>query len=433
MTAIDAVDAPSRGHIPKIPPSPLSDLSVPRFFGREGEFFGLLARGALLLMVTLGIYRFWLTTDIRRYLWGHVEVGQDGLEYTGTARELLIGFLMAIVLLIPINILLFLGTLTPALLPFIGAIGFILLALLGQFAVYRARRYRLTRTIYRGVRFFQTGSAWRYSLRSNLWTVFIVLTAGLAYPWATANLERYKLRHTHFGDLTGRFVGSGTRLFVRGFILWLVVVGPLIAGLFAAIVAIDWATIAAAASGPEADFLKLLAGDTLIAGGLALLAGGGTWALIAGIVLYPLFRAIVLRWWISGLRMGGVAAQSRLRGGQVYAIYGRFLWFAFLFGLVASVGGGLLFGLYVVSVRDLGLSAEVAEISGVLFGLVGYVATMLGYSALYQATVTFRFWRLSFEMTELSGLAALDGVTARGGPSSAFGEGLADALDVGGL
>ncbi len=56
-----------------------------------------------------GIYRFWLATDIRRFLWSNTEVAGDGLEYIGTARELLLGFLIAIALLIPINGLFFLG------------------------------------------------------------------------------------------------------------------------------------------------------------------------------------------------------------------------------------------------------------------------------------------------------------------------------------
>ena len=58
---------------------------------------------------------------------------------------------------------------------------------------------------------------------------------------------------------------------------------------------------------------------------------------------------------------------------------------------------------------------------------------MLGYSTLYQVIVKLRLWKLSFETAELSGLQALDTVRAAGAASSAFGEGLADALDVGGL
>ena len=46
---------------------------------------------------------------MRRFLWSNTEIAGDGLEYTGTARELLLGFLIAIALLVPINMLFFLG------------------------------------------------------------------------------------------------------------------------------------------------------------------------------------------------------------------------------------------------------------------------------------------------------------------------------------
>jgi uncharacterized membrane protein YjgN (DUF898 family) len=36
----------------------------------------------------------------------------------------------------------------------------------GQFAIYRARRYRLTRTVWRGVRFWMSGSGSSASRRS---------------------------------------------------------------------------------------------------------------------------------------------------------------------------------------------------------------------------------------------------------------------------
>jgi hypothetical protein len=42
-------------------------------------------------------------------------------------------------------------------------------------------------------------------------------------------------------------------------------------------------------------------------------------------------------------------------------------------------------------------------------------------------------WRLGTESAVLSGVAALDHVKAAGRPSSAVGEGLADALNIGGI
>ncbi len=156
-----------------------------RFLGKDRAYWRLLIRGALLLICTLGIYRFWLMTDIRRFLWGNSEIAGDHLEYTGTALELLVGFLIAIAILLPINALFFLAALDLGLIGQLsGVMAFALLAFLSQFAIYRARRYRLTRTVYRGVRFYQTGSAWAYAFYALMWWTLIALTLGLAYPWA---------------------------------------------------------------------------------------------------------------------------------------------------------------------------------------------------------------------------------------------------------
>ena len=88
-----------------VPPAPPVAPSRPvRFTGEAGAFWRLLLRGALLLAVTLGIYRFWLATDVRRFLWSNTEIAGESLEYNGTAAELLIGFLIAIALLVPINL-----------------------------------------------------------------------------------------------------------------------------------------------------------------------------------------------------------------------------------------------------------------------------------------------------------------------------------------
>ena len=73
-----------------------------RFLGARRSYWRLLVRGAVLLMVTLGIYRFWLMTDVRRFLWSNTEVAGESLEYAGTALELLLGFLVAVALLIPL-------------------------------------------------------------------------------------------------------------------------------------------------------------------------------------------------------------------------------------------------------------------------------------------------------------------------------------------
>jgi len=59
------------------------------------------------------------------------------------------------------------------------------------------------------------------------------------------------------------------------------------------------------------------------------------------------------------------------------------------------------------------------------------VVAALGFSTIYRATVLLSLWQLGMESLNLSGLSSLEKVKATGQPSSAIGEGLADALSVG--
>src|ERR1700675_4026109 len=78
------------------------------FSGERGEFRRLVTRGALLELVTVGFYRFWLATDIPRHFWANTDIGGDGAEYTGRGKELLLGFLFALAILVPIYLVYFL-------------------------------------------------------------------------------------------------------------------------------------------------------------------------------------------------------------------------------------------------------------------------------------------------------------------------------------
>jgi uncharacterized membrane protein YjgN (DUF898 family) len=415
-----------------------ADVSMPQpvgavqFLGQEAAYWRLRLKGAALLVLTLGIYRFWFATDVRRYLWSNTEIGGETLEYTGLATELLGGFLLAIAIVGPLytaiaTAALALDTATAA----IAAIGILLLVLLSQFALFRARRYRLTRTVFRGVRFDQHGSAWRYAIFALLWWTLAVLTLGLAYPWAQASLQRFKMRHTSYGDLPGSFAGSGAALFWRGLPIWLVVVGPVVLAFIALARLVDWTALNAMMAQGDTKPLALLVGNT----GLdvfAVVTATIAISVAMALALYPLFAAIVMRWWISGLRFGAMAVRSQLSTAQVYRIYLRFLFYVVPYLLaVAAVGGVFVFfGDTLVGTSHDSMPAELL-VSAITLAI--YVTMVLGASTIYQVVVTFAMWRLGVQSAELTGADALDGVRAAGAPDSALGEGLVDALGVGGI
>ncbi len=415
-------------------PADVSERQSVRFLGDSRAYWRLLVRGAALLMVTLGLYRFWLTTDVRRFLWSSTEIDGNTLEYNGLATELLLGFLVAIAIMVPVYSLLFVGALEFG--PTIettGALGFLLLALLGHFAVYRARRYRLTRTVFRGLRFNQRGSAWVYAIIALAWWALIALTLGLAYPWAQASLQRFKMRRTSYGDLPGSFAGSGTRLFVRGLPMWLLVMGPLVIGFVALTVLIDWdAMTAAVDQGHQDQVGRIARANPRFALATAVgLSTIGT-AVLAALLLYPVFQAMMLRWWTAGLRFGTLTVTSHLRTGEVYRVYLRFLWCVLLFTVLAIVAGTVC--LFIIGVlTGPRHDSQLAEYLATAIFVGGYVVVALGFSTIYQVVVKLRLWQLAAQSVELSGAEVLETVHASGVPSSAVGEGLADALNVGGI
>ena len=409
------------------------DAGRVRFLGGRRAYARLLARGAALLMATLGIYRFWLMTDVRRFLWCNTEIDGETLEYAGTPIELLLGFLVAIAVLVPVYAGFFLAALDLGLLgELTGLLAFVGLGVLGQYAIYRARRYRLTRTVFRGLRFTQTGSAWVYALRAVTWWIVTALTVGLAYPFQLASLERYKMRHTFYGTLPGRFAGAGWMLLLRGLPMWLLVVAPLALSVMAFVEAVDWGALADAVGQGGDDLMSHVEGGNPALGEVIVFAMLMTAvSAVLAALLYPVFQAVVLRWWTSGLRFGAVEARSRLRIRQVYGAYMRFLWWSVLFTValgVLAVPLLMLIGFVAGRMPESGAG----DIAATLVGLGGYVVAMLGYSTIYRATVMLSLWQLGAEALQLSGAALLDRVEAAGGASSPLGEGLADALNVGG-
>src|SRR3984957_4560470 len=122
-----------------VPPQPASPPPLPlSFVGDRSEFRRLVTRGAALELVTVGFYRFWLATDIRRHLWSNTLIDGDAAEYTGRARELLIGFLVAMAILVPIYLAYFLvGLEVERFKAFASIPLFLFFYLFGQFAIYR--------------------------------------------------------------------------------------------------------------------------------------------------------------------------------------------------------------------------------------------------------------------------------------------------------
>jgi len=392
-------------------PLPATPPGMVSFSGDRGEFFYLVRNGALLELVTFGFYRFWLATDIRRHLWSHTAVDGDAPEYTGRGRELLVGFLFALAILAPIYLAYFLIGIEAERYKAFASIPLVLFFyLLGQFAIYRARRYRLTRTVWRGVRFWMAGSGWAYAMRAAGWALLTVLTLGLILPWREAALERYKMRHCYYGDLRGSFEGRASELFKRGWWLWLAALSPFILGF-----------VLAVATGKAPVVSGVVGLVTLI------------WV-IALPFIYGAFKAIEWCWWISGIRFGEVSFESDLSSHALYGLYWKVIGWFFLISVLFSAYVfaciGLMIGFgdpaHIAVQMQGGVALTVAMV-------VGYLGFILAMNIVQRVYLLRDLWARVVTSATVLRLEAAANVLAKGDLANALGEGLADGLDVAGF
>ena len=197
------------------------------YSGTSKELFPLALKTGALTLITLGIYRFWAKTKIREYIWSSTSLEGDRFEYHGTGLEKFLGFLFAIVILaiyigLVQAILIFFGlnlftqpeTDVQAFLQ-IGAIYINVLALLPliAFATYRARRYKMLRTSWRGIRCGMDNGAWGYVWRSILYTLLALVSLGILTPLMSFKLEKYMADRSYFGNTQVTQHGKWTDLY----------------------------------------------------------------------------------------------------------------------------------------------------------------------------------------------------------------------------
>lgn len=383
-----------------------------QYRGTRGELFPLAIRVALLTIITLGIYRFWGKTRIRKYIWSSTVGDGDAFEYTGTGLEKFLGFLVAVVVLAIylgiIQMLLFFAGLsygfdpaTPQGVLALNALIYLnLLALMPLifYAMYRARRYKMARTRWRGVRFGMQKGAWGFALRAIGYTVLNIFTLGAFFPLANFKLEKYMADRSYFGDARFEQGGKWTKLYGAAkhvFIgLAVLVLGVGIGG----------------ATGAEA----------LMAIGMIV---GYIW-LMVGFVYY---RVHSFRYMAAHRTLGGeITFTATPTTGEVIKIYiVGVLIITAVFAVIALVGSVLFASL--MSMVGMGNAGPV-----VALGVVLYVAALVLSGAMALIFITQPTLAHFITSFTVHNAGALNEIRQRAAETGIDAEGFADALDIGG-
>jgi len=382
--------------------------------GDPAKLFPLALGTGVLGVVTLGIYRFWAKARIRRHVWSKVQLGEDGFEFTGTGLEMFLGFLMAVVALAVylavVQVILFAFGIRFIFDPqnemeelaqgvSIG-LSFLAVLPLMLFAAYRARRYKLARTRFRGIRFAMENAAGGYMLRGLFYLALTVGTAGLLWPLMTYRLEAFMNERTWYG--TARFRQGGR---------WSALYGAY----FHALVGMGLLVLAVVFGAMEQGWVAGLLGFV-----------GVIWGMV-GLILY---RVRAFAYLMSHKEMdGGLGFRAEPRAGSVVWLY---LKGVFIVGLLGGIASAVIFaplGTLMVGIEE---ASELVQIEIAVLGVLSYLLMLTVFGALTLVFVSQPILGHFVASVTVTGAEALEVVRQRVSDRGADAEGLADALDMGG-
>lgn len=402
---------------------PLESLSV-RWLNPLG-LVGLAVYNFLMRLATLGIYHFWGKTEVRRRIWSGIRLNGEPLEYTGTGRELFTGFLVILGLIVVPTMLV---TLAAAVLlgPQSAAFRVFQLLLYAGFffltgiAIYRAQRFRLSRTRWRGIRASLEGSSLSYGW-THFWTLLTLpLTLGWSAPWRSTKLQRLITNDMRFGTRPFQFSASSKPLYLPFAVYWLLMV--LLFALVMAVVGGSTATLIgpledgkptpAPAPGKVAALVVIVYGTLFVAGLLYM-------------VLSAWYRATMTRHFARHTHLDGLAFESTVTGrGLLWISVSNYL----ILMLGAAVVTLLLTALATFAWRALGPDIIGPQGSPAIVTGLGFVF-LLSTSLLLPVTQA-RATGYQVRNLQLSGGLDMTSVAAGAEPTSKTGEGLAQAFDI---
>ena len=195
-----------------------SSLGNPVFHGSGGSLMKIHIINLLLTFATLGVYFFWAKVKIRKYFYNETEIGGDRFDYHGTGKELMIGWLkVAVVFVVVFGAIgamqtVWRGPMTQLLANLLLYTGLLFLV---PVAIVGSRRYRLSRSSWRGIRFSFRGHAKEFIRIFVPGALLAAVTLGLYTPYFENNVRAYLTDHAYFGTRKFNYDGQGSDLFSR--------------------------------------------------------------------------------------------------------------------------------------------------------------------------------------------------------------------------
>ncbi len=200
-----------------------------RFVGTGSDLFGIYIVNLLLTIVTLGFYYPWAKAATLKYTYANTLFDDSPFQFHGTGRELFMGFIRAVGIIVVLYGSLIAITFLAPKLAFVGLLVFYaaFLALI-PIAVHGALRYRMSRTSWRGIHFGYRGDRGELVKLFLTQALLTIITFGIYGAWLTQNTYRYTISNIRAGSAKMHYSGDGGSYFglvFGGYLLTLITFG----------------------------------------------------------------------------------------------------------------------------------------------------------------------------------------------------------------
>ena len=349
------------------------------FTGGWREFAPIAFTNLLLTIVTLGIYTFWARTRVRRYLWSRTRFIDDRLEWAGTGLELFLGYILAFfLLLVPLGAvqLVLQGIILhghPGAAVAITLLLYLFLLFLIGVAIFRALRYRLSRTYWHGIRGGSDDQGFAYGWAYFWRTIVGTLALGLMIPWSMTRLWNARWSAMSFGPLQFSAEAEWQPIFPRFLLYYLTPILLFVGGVVVAMFGVAIIGLHPDPNPGPATIVEFV---------------------LLGLLFYAIFFGV----------LGAIAL-------FYYAAYFR-----------EAVGKLTLGNL------QFGFSARTVDWIKLFLGNIGLVIVTLGIGYIF---IAYRNWAFMVRHLDAYGEVQLDTLTQSTTRAPGQGEGLLDAFDIG--
>lgn len=171
------------------------------FNGQAMEFFRIWIVNVVLTILTLGIYAAWAKVRTRRYFYGNTLLDGKPFDFTGNPIAILKGNLI-------FGGLFLLYIVVGSILPPLGALIFLGIAVLAPWLIYKALRFRAHNTVYRNVRFSFRGTPGESYAAYMGWPLLIPFTLGFIVPFVHFTQRRFYFGNMSWGNSHALFGGQ---------------------------------------------------------------------------------------------------------------------------------------------------------------------------------------------------------------------------------